>query len=404
VVVEPGDPSALAKALGDLLADAARTAELGRAARERVAAAFELDVVGDQLASTFGLDRDGRSSTRRGATVGRVRRRSATPSDGRVNDSGSDRVRASVFRRALTKAARRVGRFLGVSDLARSVGDVQAQLAASRTAVDSVNSELRHRVQMLEEEQLRLQQARAVWTTSAYLSTTSLPEDALISIVLPTHNRCDLVTRAIESVLGQSYANWELIVVVDGSQDGTAEALRSYDDPRITVLHQENRGQAAARNAALDKVSGDYVVYLDDDNVMYEHWLRGVAWAFVVHPDAEVVVGARIIDDEYRGRHLAAGGPPYLSYRDRIDRAALAEGNQADLMQLAHRRTVAERFDGADSPYEDWGFLARITRDREAVCFPALAGVYTTTASGRQMDADRAALDQQVRRIQRNLA
>src|SRR5262249_16868784 len=157
-----------------------------------------------------------------------------------------------------------------------------------------------------------------------------IPIGPLVSVVLPTRNRVALVTRAVASVLGQSYPNWELIVVIDGSDDGTLQALERFDDPRITVLYQEQQGQAAARNAALEKASGDYIVYLDDDNLMYEHWLRGVVWAFTVHPDADVVIGARLIDDEYRGRHLAGGAPPFLSYRDRIDRDALAEGNQAD--------------------------------------------------------------------------
>jgi glycosyltransferase involved in cell wall biosynthesis len=207
----------------------------------------------------------------------------------------------------------------------------------------------------------------------------------------------------VESVLAQSYRNWELVVVVDGAEDGTLRVLEAFDDARVHVLEREHGGQAAARNAGLDKASGDFVVYLDDDNVMYEHWLRGVAWAFTVHPDADVMIGARVIDDEFRGRHLAGGGPPHLSYIDALDRTALSQGNQADLMQLAHRRHIAERFDADDSPYEDWGFLARITRDREPVCFPALSGIYTTTAPGRLMDSDREALARQVRRVQSKL-
>ena len=257
---------------------------------------------------------------------------------------------------------------------------------------------------MLEEEQLRLQQARAVWVTCTYLAATRIPEEALISVVLPTRNRGPLLGRAIDSVIAQSYANWELIVVVDGSDDATSKVLEGVTDPRISVLYQEHRGLAAARNAGLDKVSGDFVVYLDDDNVMYEQWLRGVAWAFSLHPEADVMIGARLIDDEYRGRQLESGGPPHLSFINALDRDALMQENQADVMQLAHRRDLAERFDAEDGPYEDWGFLARATKDREALCFPALAGVYTTTAHGRLMDSDTEMLERQVRRVQTKLS
>lgn len=320
-----------------------------------------------------------------------------------AHESGASETGQPPLRRALTKIARRTGRFLGVTDLAHSVDTAREQIAASESELSALSDEIHRRVQMLEEEQLRLQQARAVWVTSTYLAATRIPEEALISVVLPTRNRGPLVGRAIASVLAQSYEHWELIVVVDGD-DATFKVLEGVTDQRIRVLYQEHRGLAAARNAGLDKACGDFVVYLDDDNVMYEQWLRGVAWAFSLHPEADVMIGARLIDDEYRGRQLASGGPPHLSFINALDRAALMQENQADVMQLAHRRDLAERFDAEDGPYEDWGFLARVTKDRQALCFPALAGVYTTTADGRLMDSDSEMLERQVRRVQTKLS
>jgi hypothetical protein len=322
-------------------------------------------------------------------------------SHGQPEHSGDDE---RGFRRLLTRAAQRAGRFLGVSDLRHAVDETHRELEDSNAATAELVETLRNRVQMLEEEQLRTQQARAVWATNTYLAATAIPERALISVVLPTRNRAALLRRAVGSVLAQSYGKWELIVVDDGSDDDTPAVLEQLRDPRIAVLHQDHCGLAAARNAGIDKAAGDYLVYLDDDNLMYEHWLRGVAWAFTVHPDARVMIGARLIDDEFRGRHESGGGPPHLSFISQLDRDALREGNQADVMQLAHRRDLDERFDADDHPYEDWGFLARTTRDRDPLCFPALAGIYTTTAPDRLMDADRTALDRQVRRIQSKLA
>jgi Glycosyl transferase family 2 len=322
-------------------------------------------------------------------------------SHGQPDHSGADQ-RAS--RRALTRIAQRAGRFLGVSDLQRAIDETHRELDKSNAATAELIDTLRNRVQMLEEEQLRTQQARAVWVTNTYLAAADIPERALISVVLPTRNRATRLRRAIGSVVAQSYGKWELVVVDDGSDDDTSAVLEQLRDPRIIVLHQDHRGLAAARNAGIDKASGDYVVYLDDDNLMNEHWLRGVAWAFTVHPDAHVMIGARLIDDEFRGRQERGGGPPHLSFISWLDRAALREGNQADVMQLAHRRDLDERFDHEDHPYEDWGFLARATRNRDPLCFPALAGIYTTTAPDRLMDSDRTVLDQQVRRIQGKLA
>lgn len=238
--------------------------------------------------------------------------------------------------------------------------------------------ELAHEQQLLREEQLRLQLARHVWAMDLYFDAIPVPEDLLVSVVVPTRNRADLVARAVGSVLDQSYGRFELIVVDDGSTDDTAETLAAIDDPRLRVVNTEHCGQASARNTALDLARGDCVTYLDDDNLMHRHWLRAVVWALSRNPDVDVVLGAYLYDD--------FEGLPYLHALHALDRDALFVRNQADMMQQAHRRTVPVRFDPDDQPFEDWGFLVRLTRDREPLCIPALAGVYTTTARDRQMN------------------
>jgi hypothetical protein len=237
--------------------------------------------------------------------------------------------------------------------------------------------ELEHEQQLLREEQLRLQMARSVWAMDLYFDAIPVREDLLVSVVVPTRNRADLVVRAVGSVLDQSYGRFELIVVNDGSTDDTAAALAAIDDPRLRVVNGEHCGQATARNTALDLAQGDCVAYLDDDNLMHRHWLRSVVWAFTRNPAVDVVLGAYLYDD--------FGGLPYLHALHVLDRDALFVRNQADMMQQAHRRDVPVRFDPDDQPFEDWGFLVRLTRDREPLCIPALAGIYTTTAHDRLM-------------------
>jgi glycosyltransferase involved in cell wall biosynthesis len=80
-----------------------------------------------------------------------------------------------------------------------------------------------------------------------------------------------MVSRAIESVLEQSYTNLELIVIDDGSSDGTRERIQKYsDDERFHYYSQENKGQSAARNFGISKSQGEYIALLDSDN----YWLR----------------------------------------------------------------------------------------------------------------------------------
>ena len=88
----------------------------------------------------------------------------------------------------------------------------------------------------------------------------------LFSIVIPTHNRAKLLKRAIESVLNQSYKNWELIVVDDGSRDETRELVAGISDQRIRYIYQEHQDRSTARNVGIGTAKGKYVCFLDDDD------------------------------------------------------------------------------------------------------------------------------------------
>ena len=87
-----------------------------------------------------------------------------------------------------------------------------------------------------------------------------------VSVIIPTYQRSHLVGQAIESVLAQTYCDYEIIVVNDGSTDNTGEILAQYGD-RIVAIHQENRGLPAARNAGIRVAQGQYLAFLDDDDL-----------------------------------------------------------------------------------------------------------------------------------------
>ncbi len=88
-----------------------------------------------------------------------------------------------------------------------------------------------------------------------------------ISIIIPTYNRSQLIVRAVKSVLNQTYQDFELIVVDDASTDNTEEVVNSFDDERIRYIrHEENKGEAAARNTGIKAARGDYIAYQDSDD------------------------------------------------------------------------------------------------------------------------------------------
>ena len=92
----------------------------------------------------------------------------------------------------------------------------------------------------------------------------------LVSVVIPTYNRAQLLCRAIRSVLRQTYTHLECIVVDDGSTDDTAQIVRQFADDRLLYLrHETNRGGSAARNTGIQNASGNYLAFLDSD----DEWL-----------------------------------------------------------------------------------------------------------------------------------
>jgi len=91
----------------------------------------------------------------------------------------------------------------------------------------------------------------------------------LISIIIPTYNRGGLIINTINSVLNQTYLNWELIIVDDGSTDNTKEIIASVNDSRIKYIYRENKGPSAARNTGIKNANGEYIAFLDSD----DEWL-----------------------------------------------------------------------------------------------------------------------------------
>jgi glycosyltransferase involved in cell wall biosynthesis len=96
-----------------------------------------------------------------------------------------------------------------------------------------------------------------------------------VSVVIPTHNRDRFLKAAIQSVLNQTFQDFELIVVDDASTDRTVEVVQSFADPRITYIrHETNKGGAAARNNGIRNASGKYIAFLDDDDEWMKDKLR----------------------------------------------------------------------------------------------------------------------------------
>ena len=96
----------------------------------------------------------------------------------------------------------------------------------------------------------------------------------MISVIIPAYNAAGTIRRCIQSVLEQTYTEWEMIIVDDGSKDDTLGICQSYDDSRIRVLHKENGGVSYARNMGLNFAQGDYIAFIDSDDFIETDYLQ----------------------------------------------------------------------------------------------------------------------------------
>lgn len=133
---------------------------------------------------------------------------------------------------------------------------------------------------------------------------THMACEPLVSVVIPTFNRKTMLSRAIDSVLEQSYTNLELFVIDDGSSDGTGECIRKYcDDARFHYFYQENKGQSAARNFGIGKSNGEFIALLDSDNYWLRDKLKNQIEFFNGRKDSDILYSEIVPIDEH-GKEL----------------------------------------------------------------------------------------------------
>jgi len=119
----------------------------------------------------------------------------------------------------------------------------------------------------------------------------------LVSIIIPVYNTVDYLRRCVDSALRQTYNNLQIILIDDGSTDGCDKVCDAYAaaDDRIKVIHQENSGQSAARNAGLERVKGRWVTFLDSDDYISNHFVENNLNACLRY-GAEISICRYIVD------------------------------------------------------------------------------------------------------------
>jgi glycosyltransferase involved in cell wall biosynthesis len=133
-----------------------------------------------------------------------------------------------------------------------------------------------------------------------------------VSVIIPTYNRAHFIAEAIQSVLDQTYQDFEMIVVDDGSTDITKDVVDSFKDLRIKYIYQENRKLPTARNTGISASTGEYIALLDSDDALLENALEKGVRVLDRHPEVGLSYGQKYKTDE-KGHIFALGKPKHRS-------------------------------------------------------------------------------------------
>lgn len=187
----------------------------------------------------------------------------------------------------------------------------------------------------------------------------------LVSIITPTYNRGYIIKNAVQSILDQTYKNFELIIIDDGSKDNTELIIKNYKDKRIRYEKQKNSGQGIARNKGLSLAEGEWIAFLDSDNELFPEHLETIINE--IHKDKNILyvlpMGIRTLELYKNGKQIkfiddSIDFPKKLTIKDIFMRKL-----HFDLNGFVHNRIFIEegiRFDPKIKQMEDWEYVLTI--------------------------------------------
>jgi glycosyltransferase involved in cell wall biosynthesis len=205
-----------------------------------------------------------------------------------------------------------------------------------------------------------------------------------VSVIIPTYNSAPYLPEALDSVLSQSYQDFEIILVDDGSKDSTKEVIRPYLN-KLTYLYQDNKGSSSARNLGLNVADGDYLVFLDADDILFPDKLCHQVRFLDSNPDIDVVYSNgyrfKISDDgrEYKKLFSKSG---YLNVHlgnPQVSLSIISIHCPFPLFTAMARRETVEAVGGFDEELmalEDWDLWYRVANKATFYYLDILVGKY----------------------------
>ncbi len=203
----------------------------------------------------------------------------------------------------------------------------------------------------------------------------------IISVILPVYNGEKTIRETIESILKQTFSDFELIVINDGSKDSTVEIVSSFPDPRIKLFSYPNAGQPASRNRGISRAEGEYISFIDADDLWTPDKLEAQFKALQNNPQAAVAYSWTNMIDE-SGKFLREGA--YLSYEgDVLTELLLSnflENGSNPLIRASALREVGN-FDESLSNAHDWDMWLRLAARYHFVAVSSIQILYRVSST-----------------------
>jgi len=222
--------------------------------------------------------------------------------------------------------------------------------------------------------------------TKSGIQASSRP---LVTVVIPAFNEAETIHAAINSVLQQSFTDFELLIIDDGSSDATADIAAKILDPRIQVLSFENKGLAASRNRGIRHAAGELIAFLDADDLWTPDKLCRQVEALQSHPEAVLVYSwTDCIDEDDRflrhGSHVQAEGQVY---KLRLSRNFMDNGSSPMIRKSAFDESGL--FDESYRAGEDWDMWLRLANQYPFTCVASVQVLYRIRNKSMMSDVDR---------------
>jgi glycosyltransferase involved in cell wall biosynthesis len=212
--------------------------------------------------------------------------------------------------------------------------------------------------------------------------TNTPPPAPRVSVILPAYNREALVARAIDSVLAQTYGDYELIIVDDASKDGTRAVLERYRrHPKVRlILSDVNRGGSGARNLGIEAATGELIAFQDSDDVWLPHKLAAQVAALDANPQAGLCYCGSLFSSPERTYYIPE---PVFARLEGDMSAEILRRNTTSTQVLVMRRAVLDKaghFDATLKRFQDWDLMIRVAQETPFVFLPEPMVVIFATA------------------------